>query len=201
LSEFWQDINETPQKDALITGSGLRISFSRKELNDFFGKLLKKRELECMVGETASWVLIPSLVAIYSFPIILFITKNPWYSLMSSLGLMMSWSLFNQSSYNYKINKYLVKPGSSIIPKIIVNLFGATALYMSGASIWLVVLPFIWWVLNDFIPIIYLLSELILIKPKSWMWTLADPDGVLRQVGIYWAKKYGLEISETGKVL
>lgn len=201
MNRFWEDLHETPQRDALVTKRGLRISFSRKELNEFFGKLLDKRPLECMVGETSFWVLIPSLVAIYSFPIILYITTNPWYTLMSSLGLMMSMSLFNQGSYNFKVNNYLVKPASNIIPKLLINLLGAISLYKIGANIWLVVMPFIWWVLNDFIPVVYLLTELLLIKAKTWMWKLADPDGVLRQVGIYWAKKYDLKVSENGKVL
>lgn len=201
LQEFWEDLMETPEKDALVTRRGLRISFSRKELTKFFGILLGKRSLECMVGETAYWVLIPSLVAIYSFPILLFITKNPWYTLMSSLGLMMSMSLFNQFSYNFTINKYLVKPASNILAKLTINALGAILLYQAGMSLWLVGLPFIWWALNDFIPVIYLLSEMVLIKIKSWMWNLADPDGVLRQVGIYWAKKYGMKTNEHGKVL
>ncbi len=202
MNEFWEDLTDTPERDALVTKRGLRINFSRKELNRFFGSLLEKRPLECMVGETAHWVLIPSLVAVYSFPIILFITKNPWYTLMSSLGLMMSMSLFNQFSYNYNINKYLVKPASSILAKLTINTVGAILLlYQAGTSLWLVFLPFIWWLLNDFVPVIYLLSEMFLIKIKAWMWNLADPDGVLRQVGVYWAKKYGLEINEYGKVL
>lgn len=201
MNDFWEDLTETPERDAVVTRRGLRISFSRKELTKFFGSLLGKRPLESMVGETAYWVLIPSLVAIYSFPILLFITKNVWYTLMSSLGLMMSMSLFNQFSYNFPINKYLVKPASSILAKLTINTLGAVLLYQAGTSLWLVVLPFIWWALNDFVPLIYLLSEMILIKAKTWMWNLADPDGVLRQVGIYWAKKYGLETNEHGKVL
>ncbi len=107
----------------------------------------------------------------------------------------------NQGSYNFKVNNYLVKPASNIIPKLLINLLGAISLYKIGANIWLVVMPFIWWVLNDFIPVVYLLTELLLIKAKTWMWKLADPDGVLRQVGIYWAKKYYLKVSENGKVL
>lgn len=201
MNDFWEDIKETPERDALMTKRGLRISFSKKELTKYFGKLLEKHPLECMVGETAYWVLIPSLVAIYSFPIILFITKNPWYSLMASLGFMMSTSLFNQSSYNYTINKYFVRPAANILAKLTINIVGSVLLYQAGVSIWLVVLPFIWWLLNDFLPLIYLLSEMILMKFKTGMWNLADPDGVLRQVGIYWAKKYGLEVNENGKVL
>lgn len=201
MNDFWEDLTETPERDAVVTRRGLRISFNRKELTKFFGSLLGKRPLESMVGETAYWVLIPSLVAIYSFPILLFITKNVWYTLMSSLGLMMSMSLFNQFSYNFPINKYLVKPASSILAKLTINTLGAVLLYQAGTSLWLVVLPFIWWALNDFVPLIYLASEMILIKAKTWMWNLADPDGVLRQVGIYWAKKYGLETNEHGKVL
>lgn len=201
MNDFWEDIKETPERDALMTKRGLRISFSKKELTKYFGKLLAKHPLECMVGETAYWVLIPSLVAIYSFPIILFITKNPWYSLMASLGFMMSTSLFNQSSYNYTINKYFVRPAANILAKLTINIVGSVLLYQAGVSIWLVVLPFIWWLLNDFLPLIYLLSEMILMKFKAGMWNLADPDGVLRQVGIYWAKKYGLEVNENGKVL
>ncbi len=201
MNGFWEDLNETSQKDALVTNRGLRISFSRKELNSFFGRLLEKRPLECMVGETSSWVLIPSLVAVYSFPIILYITNNPWYTLMSSLGLMISMSLFNQFSYNYKINNYLVKPASNIIPKLFINLLGAVFLYMTGADVWLAVLPFIWWALNDFVPIVYLITEILLIKAKTAMWNLSDPDGVLRQVGMYWAKKYDLKVNENGKVL
>ncbi len=201
MNGFWEDLNETPQKDALLTKRGLRISFSKKELNDFFGKLLEKRPLECMVGETSFWVLIPSLAAIYSFPLILCITRNPWYTLMSSLGLMISMSLFNQFSYNYNVNNYLVKPASNILPKLLINSFGTVFLYMTGADIWLAALPFIWWFLNDFVPIIYLITELLLIKAKTLMWNLGDPDGVLKQVGIYWAKKYNLKTGENGKVL
>ncbi len=201
MNGFWEDLYETPQKDALVTKRGLRISFSQKELNDFFGKLLEKRPLEYMVGETSFWVLIPSLAAIYSFPILLCITGNPWYTLMSSLGLMISMSLFNQFSYNYNINNYLVKPASNIIPKLLINSLGSIFLYMTGADIWLTALPFIWWFLNDFVPVIYLLTEILLIKAKTLMWNLGDPDGVLRQVGIYWAKKYNLKTGENGKVL
>lgn len=200
MNEFWENLSEAPDKKALVTKRGLRISFSRKELTDFFGLLLEKRPLECMVGEAAYWVLIPSLVSIYSFPIALYFSNNPWYSLMAALGLLMSMSLFNQSSYNYTINKYLVKPASSMIPKFTVNFFSALLLNKSGSSIWLVMLPFIWWVLNDFLPVVYLVSELLLIKIKSWMWDLADPDGVLRQVGIYWAKKFDLTINENGRI-
>lgn len=201
MKEFWEDFTESPNKDAVLTKRGLRISFGKKELQEYFGRLLDKRPLEYLIGETAYWVLIPSLSAIYSFPIILFITKNPLYTFMASLGLMMSMSLFNQSSYNYFINKYLVRPAASLLAKLTINFVGALLLYRADVSIWMVILPFIWWILNDFVPIIYLLSEFILMRFKMWMWNLADPDGVLRQVGIYWAKRYKLEVSKHGKVL
>lgn len=201
MDDFWENLSETPDKKALVTKRGLRISFSRKELMDFFGVLLEKRPLECMVGEAAHWVLIPSLVSIYSFPVILYFSHNPWYSLMAALGLLMSMSIFNQSSYNYMINKYLVRPASSMIPKFAVNFTFALLLNRTGNDLWLVVLPFIWWIFNDFLPIVYLVSELLLIKIKSWMWNLADPDGVLRQVGIYWAKQFNLSINQNGKII
>ena len=199
--EFWEDLTDVPEQNAILTKRGLRISFGKKELQEYFGHLLDKRPLEYLVGETAYWVLIPSLSAIYSFPIILFVTKSPFYTFMASLGLMMSMSLFNQSSYNYIINRYLVRPAASLLAKLSINLVGAYLLYQADVAIWLVILPFIWWTLNDFVPLIYVLSEFILLRIKMWMWNLADPDGVLRQVGIYWAKKYNMEVTKHGKVL
>ncbi|MEA1962509.1 MAG: hypothetical protein U9N81_14800 [Bacillota bacterium] len=200
MNDFWEELNEAAGEDTLITKGGLTINFSRKELKEHFGILLDKRPLECMIGETAQWLLIPSLFAIYSFPVILFISNNLFYTIMASLGLMMSTSLFNQSSYNYAINKYLIKPAVSPIPKALINLVFAILLYRDGHNVWFLMSPFLWWILNDRIPLIYLLSELILLKAKGWMYNLADPDGVLRQVGIYWAKKYELDITKSGKV-
>lgn len=198
---FWKEIIETPDKKAILTKGGLRINFSIKELQKFFGSLLDKHPLECMVAETSYWVLIPSLVSIYSFPIILLITLNPWYALMSSLGLLISMSLFNQSSYNYYINKYIVRPAASLAAKLAFYLIMLFLLNKSGVSGWLLALPLIWWIFNDFVPLIYLAIEMLLLKAKMWMWNLADPDGVLRQVGIYWAKKHGLKTNENGRVL
>jgi hypothetical protein len=201
LKDFWEELTEAPEENAIFTKRGLKISFEKKELQNYFGRLLDKRPLECLIGETAYWVLIPSLAAIYSFPIVLFITKSPLYTLMASLGLMMSMSLFNQSSYNFFINKYLVRPAASLLAKLTINVVFAVLLYRADVSIWLVILPFIWWILNDFVPIIYVLSEFILMRIKMWMWNLADPDGVLRQVGIYWAKRYKMQTNKHGKVL
>lgn len=198
--DFWEELRDVPGEDALLTKGGMKISFSRRELSDYFNILLEKRPLEILAGETAYWVLIPSLVAVYSFPVLLFITKKIGYSLLAALGLMMSMSLFNQSSYNYFINKYLVKPASSNIPKLLINMIFAILLYRNGYSILYALLPFIWYILVDRIPIIYLLSELLMLRVKTWMYNLADPDGVLRQVGWYWAKKHNLEQSETGRV-
>jgi hypothetical protein len=201
VKEFWEEINEVPGEDALVTKGGLRINFSRRELKEHFGILLNQRPLELMIGETAYWLLIPSLVSIYSFPVILFISNSIFYSIMASLGLMMSTSLFNQGSYNHKVNSFLVKPATNIIPKLLINLVFAILLYRTGKDVWFLLIPFIWWILNDRIPLIYLLSELIMLKVKGWMYNLADPDGVLRQVGMYWAKKYDLEVTKSGKVL
>lgn len=178
--------------DGLVTKDGLKISFSRKELSEHFGILLDKRPLECLVGETAYWLLIPSLAAIYSFPLILYISEKFLYTFMASLGLMMSTSLFNQNAYNYPINKYLIRPAAHPLAKTFFNLIFAVLLYQKGHNFWYVVTPFIWWILNDRIPLVYLLSELLMIRVKKLMYSLADPDGVLRRVAIYWAKKYHL---------
>jgi len=194
-------LNEVPGEDSLITKGGLKIHFSRKELREHFGLLLDKRPLEILVGETAYWLLIPALISIYSFPIILYISRNFFYTIMASIGLMMSTSLVNQGSYNHTVNTYLVKPAVNPIPKLLVNFIFGVLLYRAEGSFWYLLTPFIWWILNDRIPIIYLLSELLMIKFKNWMYNLGDPDGVLRQVGIYWAKKLDLEATKSGKIL
>jgi len=201
LKEFWEDLNEVQGEDSLVTKGGLKIHFSRRELEEHFGLLLDKRPLETLVGETAYWLLIPALVSIYSFPIMLYISRNMFYSIMASVGLMMSTSLFNQFSYNYAVNNYLVKPAVHPIAKLLINFIFAVLLYRAEESLWYVITPFIWWILNDRIPIIYLVSELLMIKFKQWMYNLGDPDGVLRQAGIYWAKKYDLEATKSGKIL
>lgn len=201
MKEFWEEIHEIPGEEGIITKGGFRISFSRKEIERFFGVLLEKKKLEELLGETAYWLLIPSLVSIYSFPVILFISKNLLYTVLASLGLMMSMSLFNQSSYNYKINNYLVRPAVNPVPKFLINLVFAILMYRAGLGVWFLLLPFLWWILNDRIPLLYLISELIMIKVKSWMYTHADPEGVLKQVALYWAKQYNLSVSETGRIL
>lgn len=201
MKEFWEDLSEVPGEHSLVTKGGLKINFSRRELKAHFGLLLDKRPLEVLVGETAYWLLIPALVSVYSFPILLYISKSLFYTTMAALGLMMSTSLFNQFSYNHVINTYLVKPAVSPIAKLLVNLIFAILLYRAEGNVWYLLAPFVWWILNDRIPLIYLFSELLMIKFKKWMYNLGDPDGVLRQAGIYWANKYDLEVTKSGKIL
>lgn len=200
MEDFYEELYEVDDQDAIKTKGGLYIAFSRKELSKYFGILLQKRSLEQMVGETAYWLLIPSIVGIYSFPIILFISKNFIYTLLASIGLLMSMSLFNQTSYNYFINRYIVRPLANPIPKALINAVFAILLFRADIGIWLAISPVIWWILNDRIPVIYLLLELLMLTIKGWLYKLADPDGVLRQVAIYWAKKHGLTINEDGKI-
>ena len=201
MKEFWEDLNEVPSEDSLVTKGGLKINFSRRELKEHFGLLLDKRPLEVLVGETAYWLLIPALVSVYSFPILLYISKSLFYTTMAALGLMMSTSIFNQHSYNHVVNTYLVKPAVNPIAKLLVNSIFAVLLYRAEGNVWYLLAPFVWWILNDRIPLIYLLSELLMIKFKKWMYNLGDPDGVLRQAGIYWAKKYDLEVTKSGKII
>lgn len=201
MKEFYEDLYDLPEQNALKTKGGFFIGFSREELSSYFGLLLEKKSLEQMVGETVYWVLIPSIVSIYSYPIILFITGNLGYTLLASLGLLMSMSLFNQSSYNYSINRYLVRPLSNIVPKALFNILGSFLLFRTGHSTFISISPLIWWLLNDRIPLVYLVIELLMIKIKSRMYKLSDPDGVLRQVGIYWAKRYDFTITEDGQII
>jgi len=198
---FWQDVNDLPHEDAAQTKGGMKLSFSRQELENYFGVLLEERPLEQLVGETSIWVLIPTTISIYVFPIILLVTGSLTYSMLSSVGLMMSFSMLNQSSYNYKLNRYVVRPASHAIPKIIFAIGAGVALGQLGYSIWIALWPIFWYLLIDRIPIIYLLSELLMVKLKTWMYALPDPDGVLRQVGWYWAKKLSLRQNDTGKII
>jgi hypothetical protein len=195
MKDFCDTVIAQDNEDGLITKDGLKISFSRRELNKQFGVLLEKRPLECLIGETAYWLLIPSLAAIYSFPVILFISQKFFYTIMASLGLMMSTSLFNQNAYNYHINKYLIRPAAHPLVKTIFILIFAALVYQSTHNYWHVITPFIWWIFNDRIPLIYLISEMLMVKVKKLMYKLADPDGVLRRVAIYWVKKYKLSSS------
>lgn len=200
MADFWQDLFDIPEEKALHIKGGLKIGFSRKELQDYFNILLDIRPLERLVGETACWVLIPSTLAIYSFPIMFWITKSLFLTCVGSFGFMMSFSLLNQSAYNYFINRYLVRFFAHIIPKVIFLIAAAIMLYQSNHNLFIAFFPFLWYLFIDRIPILYLLSELMLAKTKTWMYNLPDSDGVLRQVGWYWARKYRLTQSKSGKV-
>lgn len=201
MAEFWQDLTDVPQEGALQTKGGMKISHTRQELEEYFSILLESRSLEQLAGETAYWVLIPSIVAVYSFPVMLWITKSVGWAALGSFGLMMSFSLLNQSAYHYLINKYLIRPASHALPKLLFIAGLSLLLYQSERNLYVALFPLLWYVFIDRVPILYLLSELMLVKTKAWLYKLPDPDGVLRQVGWYWARKYGLRQSDSGKIL
>ena len=200
MADFWQDLFDIPEEKALQIKGGMKISFSRQELKDYFDILLDIRPLERLAGETACWVLIPSTTGVYSFSIIFWVTKSLVLASLGSLGFMMSFSLLNQGAYNYFINKDFVRVFVHLITKVLYLIAAALLLYKNGHTLFISLSPFLWYIFIDRIPILYLISELLVAKTKSWMYKLPDPDGVLRQVGWYWARRYHLTQSESGRV-
>lgn len=201
MTDFWQDFTEIEHEHALQTQGGMKIGFSRQELEDYFNVLLEKRSLEQMIGETAYWVLIPSIIAVYSFPVLLFVSNSLLWAVLGSFGFMMSFSVLNQSMYNYVFNRYIVRPVSHAIPKVVVMILAGVYFYLNDMGIITALFPLFWYFIIDRIPILYLICELILIKTKSWLYKLPDPDGVLRQVGWHWARKYKLAQNDSGRII
>lgn len=200
MTDFWKDLFDIPEEKAIQIKGGMKIGFSRQELEDYFNILLEERPLERMAGEAACWVLIPSTAGVYSFPIILWVTQSLALASLGSLGFMMSFSLLNQGAYNYFINRYFIQILVHLIPKVLFLTAAALLLYKNGYSLLISLFPFLWYIFIDRIPVLYLISELFLAKTKGWMYKLPDPDGVLRQVGWYWARRYHLTQSESGRV-
>lgn len=201
MADFWQEFTEIEHEHALQTQGGMKIGFSRQELEDYFNVLLEKRSLEQMIGETAYWVLIPSTIAVYSFPVLLLISNSLLWAVLGSFGFMMSFSVLNQSIYNYVFNRYIVRPVSHAVPKVMLMTASGVYFYWSGLGVITALFPLFWYFVIDRIPILYLLCELLLIKTKSWLYKLPDPDGVLRQVGWYWARKYKLAQNDSGRII
>ncbi len=169
---------------------GLKFRADEEALRRYFSPILPYVSLNDLIGEAVFWVLLPSSLAIWTFPFLLY-----YYGAVLAVGATLLLSTFvgvvHQYVYLKSINYW-------------VFIFGNRLLWLAGYVVWAVIFIFqgssanvvflgvwliIFWLgLGD---TIHNLLLPILFRKKFFSLPLSDQ--VLRTIGFYYGVKFGMD--------
>ena len=186
---FAVDFQNVPG-ECIYTQGGLKFRADEEALRRYFSQVLPYMSLNDLIGEAVFWVLLPSSLAIWTFPFLLYY-QGVGLAVVVTLLLSTFVGIVHQYVYLKSINYW-------------VFIFGNRLLWLAGYILWTVIFIFhgssanvvllgvwliIFWVgLGDTIH-----SFLLPMLFRKKFFSLPLSDQVLRTIGFYYGVKFGMD--------
>ena len=167
---------------------GLKFRADEDKLRHYFSPILPRISLNDIIGEAVFWSMLPSALAIWIFPILLYF-KGILFALIATLILYLITEIGHLIFYLKPLNYIVFILGNNFLA-FIIYLIWAMMLIRSGSKEEVIVLG-VWFLFFAFglgqlilLPLLPILTKFFALPPS---------DQILRNVGWYYARKFGLD--------
>jgi len=188
---FWVNYQNAPGQCIYAQG-GLKFRADEEALCRYFAPILPHVSLNDLIGEAVFWVLLPSTLAIWIFPFLLY-SQEILFAIIIGLVLYLILEIGHMTLYLKPLN-YLVFILANPLPQFVVYIVWAVILIRSGSVKEAIVLAA--WFLSFRFGLESLISSILLIPFYKIYFSLPPSDTVLRNIGWHYAKKFGIDTSK-----
>ena len=167
---------------------GLKFRADEEKLYRYFSPILPHISLNDLIGEAVFWSMLPSTLAIWTFPILLYF-KGISFALIATLILYLVAEIGHLAFYSKFLNYIIFVLGNNLLALVVYLIWAATLIF-SGSMGEVIVLA-IW-----FLFFALGLSQLILLPLLPILtkfFALPPSDQILKNIGWYYAEKFGLD--------
>lgn len=176
----------------VYTQGGLKFRTDEDALRRYFAPILSYVSLKELIGEAVFWSMLPSALAIWVFPFLLY-TQGVLFAVITTIVLYLIAEIGHIIFYLKPLNYIVFVLGNNLL-SLVVYIIWVAILILSGSIVETVILG-AWFLffalgLNQIIflfPLIPILAKLFSLPPS---------DQVLRNIGWYYAKKLGIDPSK-----
>jgi hypothetical protein len=198
---FWLDYKNVPGQGVYAQG-GLKFRFTEETLKEYFGPILSYVSLNDLIGEAVFWTMLPTYLAVYIFPFILYY-KGILVSIVTAAVVFLIAEIYHLSFYNKPLN-YLAFFLGSTLPQSILYAVFLVLFIRSGsvAKIAVLVVQFLASFLGIYQVFAFIIDfPLVIInrayfqKTKEFLFLPSSSDQILINIGRYYAKKFRIDLT------
>ena len=168
----------------VIARRGLKFHATQESLSRYFAPILPFVSLNDLLGEAVFWSLMPSTIAVWAFPVLLYL-YGPFFGVVLTLALQIVAEVADELVYIKSLN-YFVFWGNATV-QFVAYVIMAVVCAFSGHVAWALVLAgvFIFYAsgLNE---VLFTLLGLVL----AMFVGLSQSDQLLRLIGWHYGRKY-----------
>lgn len=167
---------------------GLKFRADEDKLRRYFSPILPHISLNDLIGEAVFWSMLPSTLAIWIFPFLIYSQGVP-FALTVAIILYLVSEIFHMVFYLKPLNYLIFILGNQFLSLIFYIVWGAI-LIISGSMINAIILG-VWFLFHTLggNQIVFLLP----LTPLLAKFFLPPSDQILRNVGWYYGRKFGLD--------
>ena len=181
---FSVEYQDVPGQGVIAQG-GLKFRAPEASLSRYFAPVLPYVSLNDLIGEAISWILMPATVAIWIFPLLLYLYDIPM-ALFIMLGVQVAAEILHQLVYIKPLNYITFYLGNKIL-QVVAYVVLALVFGFSGHGSWIIPLAgvFVYYAIglgNVVMSILDLFLAMFVGVPKS--------DQLLRLIGWHYGRKY-----------
>ncbi len=169
----------------VVAQGGLKFRASEQSLSRYFAPILPFVTLNDLIGEAAFWILMPSTIAVWTLPLLLYLTGLPW-ALTWTIGLYLLAHIIHQLVYFKSLNYIVFMLGNRIL-QFVVYLFLAIVFANTNHLDWTITLAAMFLCIALGLDVIFV-SPLTLVLNRFV--GLPTSDQLLRLIGWHYARKY-----------
>lgn len=188
---FWVEYQNVPGQCVYAKG-GLKFRADEDALLRYFAPILPYVSLNDLIGEAVFWILLPSILAIWTFPIFLY-SQGILFAIIATAVLYLIAEILTLIFYIKPLN-YLVFIFANPLLKVAAYIVWAIILILSGSILEAIILG-IYFLFFAF-GLDVLMFGFLLIPLFVKLFSLAPSDQVLRNINWYYGRKFGLDPTE-----
>ena len=185
---FAVDFNNVEGQGVIAQG-GLRFRADEASLRRYFAEILPHVSLNDLIGEATFWLLLPSAIAFWLFPVLLYYLDIS-FAVYATAAIYLVATVSHFLVYSKPVN-YLVLLFSQRVPRLIAYAGWATILVLKGLTTKAIVLGAAYLVFGFGVEARMIGTLLSPVYAK--LFSLPPSDQVLRNVGWYYAEKRGID--------
>lgn len=185
---FSLDYQNMPGQCVYAKG-GLKFRADEDALRHYFAPILPYVSLNDLIGESVFWSMLPSTVAIWTFPFLLH-SQGILFAIIATLVLYLVAEIGHMAFYIKPLNYVVFILGNQFL-SLVVYIIWAVILILSGSIVGAIILGvwFLFFALG--------LSQIIFLFPiipfLTKLFSLPPSDQVLKNVGWHYARKFGID--------
>ena len=178
----------------------LKFRFDEDALRRYFAEILPYVSLNELIGEAVFWFMLPSAIAIWTFPFLLYYSQGILFTVVGAVALYFIAEMAHLFFYLKPLNHILLIFGNHFLALIVYVIY-AIILILSGSLMKAIILG-AWFLffalgLNELLSlIIFVVVGRVYFSQKKRFLTLLKPDQILINIGWYYASKLGIDPSK-----